>query len=345
MLRYILLSVLILSLATCVERYDPGLKGAQKYLIFEGTLTDAPGPYRFALTLSAGYNSDESIFDERVRGAALRITDDLNRRTVFTDDGRGGFTSPDNFRGEVGRSYTLTVTYNGQTYQSDPERLLPVPPIDTIYTSFRKITSPESQINGEFNVLVDVKDPAVEENYYQWDWIHYEKPDHCVLYTPPGSNVSYARRCCNDCWNISRSIGEIVIASDRLINGRRLGGQQVMNVPNDDTSPYYLRIGQQSLSRGAYQYWLAIRNLTGNVGGFFDVPPATLIGNLRNTNPSGPLMLGYFQVSARKEKLAYISRLVSPLQPFAKTLYPYWSTCESCTESPYRTSVRPEGWQ
>ena len=62
-------SVLLLILTSCVDPYDPKLVGSEKYLVFEGTLTDAPGPYRFALTLSAGYNSTENVYDERVKGA------------------------------------------------------------------------------------------------------------------------------------------------------------------------------------------------------------------------------------------------------------------------------------
>jgi hypothetical protein len=339
-----LLLVFLLA-GACVEPYDPQLKGGQKYLVFEGTLTDAPGPYRFALTLSAGYNSQESIYDERVKGATLTVTDDQNRRTMFGDDGQGNFSSPAGFRGEIGRTYTLTVTYQGQTYRSNSERLRPVAPIDTVYTRFQSITKSGSDINGEFRVFIDVNDPAGEENYYQWDWIHYEQPSFCVLYTPPGANVTYARRCCSDCWTISSSLGQLLLASDRLVNGRRLSGQRVAAAPNDDSSPYYLRIGQQSLSRGAYQYWLAIQNLTGNVGGIFDVPPAELTGNLQNINPSGRLLLGYFQVSARREKLVYINRLGAPLSPFAKREYTSWNTCETCTEGPYRTAQRPDGWR
>ncbi|ADB38928.1 DUF4249 domain-containing protein [Spirosoma linguale] len=339
------LLILFLSAVSCVEPYDPQLKGGTKYLVFEGTLTNAPGPYRFTLTFSAGYNSQESVFDERVKGATMTLSDDQNRRTIFLDDGRGNFSSPAGFRGETDRTYTLSIAYQGMTYRSDPELLRPVAPIDTVYTRFQPIAQPGSTINGEFKVFIDVIDPPGEENYYQWDWIHFEKADQCLLFRPSGTNVTYAQRCCSDCWNITRSTGQILLASDRLINGRRLSGQRVGAVPNDDISPYYLRIGQQSLNRGAYQYWLAIQNLTGNVGSVFDVPPAALTGNLRNTNPAGPPLLGYFQVSARREKIVYINRLSAPLLPFAVSEFPFWSTCTACTESSYRTEQRPDGWR
>ncbi len=339
--RYLLL-FLFPFLASCVDPYDPKLIGGEKYLVFEGTLTDAPGPYRFALTLSAGYNSIESVYEERVQGAKIWVTDGAGTRIDFIDDGQGNFDSPAGFRGKEGRIYTLTVDYDNQTYRSDPETLRPVPPIDTVYTSFRRIATPGTKINGEFLVNLDVDDP-IGENYYQWDWVHYERPNFCIIINASG--VNYWKRCCTPCWNIVNSAGKILIASDRLVDGRRLTGQQIAAAPNDDFSPYYIKIGQQSLSRGAYQYWQTVRNLTGNVGSVFDIPPATLTGNLHEEKGGGRSILGYFQVSSRKERILYISRFLAPLQPFAPTVFPYLPTCEPCKESLYRTGKQPEGWR
>ena len=345
-MKYVLISLLLLSVISCIEPYDPGLVGGERFLVFDGVLTDAPGPYRFQLSRSAGYNSTEGVYDQRVTGAVLTITDDLGRVVRFLDVGRGAYGSPTGFRGQSGRRYTLKIAYGGQNYQSEPELLQAVPPIDTAYWAYKPPASGPSQTNGDFAVSIDLKDPAGTSNYYQWDWIHYEKPDFCVLYTPPGSNITYAKRCCSmDCWNSSRSTGQIILASDQFINGNRLTGQAVARVPFDDTTPYYLRIGQQSLSEGAYQYWQTVRALTNNVGGVFDATPATLTGNLRNTLSTGPIILGYFQASGRRERLVYVSRFAPPKLPYAKTEYPFWPTCEPCTESLYRTGVRPEGWQ
>jgi hypothetical protein len=333
----------LFALTSCVDPYDPGLVGGERYLVFDGVLTDAPGPYRFALSQSAGYNSIEGIYDQRITGATVSVSDDAGQVVKFVDDGKGNFTSPANFRGQAGRRYSLTITHKGQTYRADPELMQPVPAIDSVYWAYQPNVSVD--VRGQFSIYLNLTDPANAENQYQWDWVHYEKPDFCVLYTPPGSFITYQKRCCStDCWNITRSTGEIQIASDKLINGKRLVGQIIAEVPFDDTTPYYLLVGQQSLSKGAYQFWQTVQALTGNVGSVFDATPATLTGNINNTNSSGPPMLGYFQVSARKERIVYVSRLGVGL-PFAKTIYPVWATCEPCTESLYRTGVQPEGWR
>lgn len=326
---------------SCIDPYDPQLVGGERYLVFDGVLTDAPGPHRFLLSQSAGYNSEESVFDQRVTGAIVSVTDDLGNVTRFANEGRGNYTSPVGFRGQAGRRYALTVRYKEQTYQSEPELLQPVPDIDRVYWNYQpKITAVGP---GVFAVFIDLNDPAHTENFYQWDWTHYEQPSFCVLFKP--QNVTFAKACCTECWNIARSFGEVITGSDQLVNGNKLAGQRIAEVPYDDTTPYYLAIGQQSLSRGAYQFWQTVQALTGNVGSVFDATPATLTGNINNVKPDGPPMLGYFQVSARKQRVVYVRRSGNPSQPFAKSVFAFWPECEPCTEGLYRTAQRPEGWQ
>ena len=334
---------LLIVLVSCIDPYDPQLVGGERYLVFEGVLTDAPGPYRFSLSKSAGYNSTESVFDQRVTGARISVTDDVGVVTRFMDAGRGNYVSPNGFRGQPGRRYALTVGYQGQTYQSESELMQPVPTIDSVYWTYQKKAT--SVAPGNFIVYLDLTDPVNAENYYQWDWIHYDKPDYCVLYRPSGSLVSYAKRCCSDCWNITQSNGGILTASDRLINGNRLAGQRIAEVPLDDIAPYYLLIGQQSLSREAYKFWQTVQALTGNVGSVFDATPATLTGNIKNKDASELPILGYFQVSARTQRVVFVNRLGARAQPFAKTEYPFWTDCEPCIESLYRTGIQPEGWR
>jgi hypothetical protein len=174
--KSLLFSLLITFLVGCIDPYDPGLVGTNRYLAFEGMLTDAPGPYRFTLSRSAGYNNDESVFDSRVTGAVVSITDNTGQTTHFLDDGRGSYLSPTGFRGQSGRRYTLNITYAGQSFRSDSELLQAVPPIDTVYWAYKNgvVSAGSTATNGNFSVYVDLKDPAGTANYYQWDWVYVQ---------------------------------------------------------------------------------------------------------------------------------------------------------------------------
>ena len=342
-LRTLLSGLLVMvTLWACIDPYDPKLVGGDRYLVFEGTLTDAVGPYRFTLSQSAGYNSSESVFDQRVTGPDVVVTDESEQVIRFLDTGRGSYASPPGFRGKTGRRYALTVTHKAQTYQSATELMQAVPPIDSVYWVYRpKVTATAP---GHFTTYIDLTDPAGAENYYQWDWVHYDQPTYCVLFRPDGP-ATYAKPCCTDCWDVTWSNGASLLAADKLINGNRLKGQAIAEVPFDAITPYYLAIGQQSLSRAAFQYWQTVRSLTSNVGSVFDATPATLTGNIRNTNSNNPPMLGFFQVLARRQAIVYVSRFGAPGQPFAQTVYPAWPRCEPCTESLFRTAITPEGWR
>lgn len=134
-LFFISLSLLV-TLVSCIDPYDPQLVGGERYLVFEGVLTDAPGPYQFSLSTSAGYNSTESAFDQRITGATISVMDDIGVVTRFMDVGRGNYLSQTGFRGQPGRRYALTVGYQGQTYKSESELMQPVPAIDSVYWSY-----------------------------------------------------------------------------------------------------------------------------------------------------------------------------------------------------------------
>lgn len=335
------LAALLWLLGSCVEPYDPGLMGKKKYLVFEGTLTDAPGPYLFALSYSAGYNSNESVYSEIVEGAQVWVTDDAGQIIPFTNGPKGTFYSPSDFRGQLGRRYRLHISHQGQEYESETEIMVPVPDVDTVYAVYQPTVAPGSS-NGSFQVYLDVKDPADAKNYYQWYWKHYEAANFCQLYKD--ASTTYAQQCCEDCWNVTPNLGQLILASDQFVNGNTLK-QPLASIPYDDVTPYYLEINQYSISAGAFRFWQTVQALTGNVGGIFDSAPATLTGNIRHmVDPEG-LILGYFQVSARRRKIVYINRYGVPVRPFPKVDYPFWSECKPCQESLYQTAQKPEGWQ
>ena len=58
-------------------------------------------------------------------------------------------------------------------------------------------------------------------------------------------------------------------------------------------------------------------------------------------------MLGFFQVSAISQKVAYIQRNGVGIQPFVEFApnYPFHPDCAACVESPYRTARRPIEWK
>jgi Domain of unknown function (DUF4249) len=346
----LLLSILIVSLVACVDAFDPNLTGKEPQIVFEGTLTDQVGPHYFVLSFSAGYNSKESVFDRYVNAAKVWITDEKSVRIDLIDLNRGQFRTPDGFRGQIGKSYILHIrTSDGVEYASNTETMRPSPPIDKIYTEFKLSTTPKPLYRGNFNVYIDVKDPASEGDFYRWSWKNYQKPSFCEIYTVPRTDPPqrFYKNCCEPCWNITQCLGCVKVASDNLVNGRTLAKQNIGQIPFDDITPYYLLVEQMSLSRDAYNYWSSVDAQANNSGGIFDTAPATIRGNIKNLTDAAKPMLGFFQVSAVSQKVAYIQRNGVGVQPFSIVMpnYPFHTDCAACVESPYRTARRPIEWK
>ena len=346
----LLASTLLFILIACVDEFDPKLVGGTPSIVFEGTLTDQPGPHYFVLSFTAGYNSKESVFDKYVNAAKVWITDAKGIRTDLTDLNRGQFSTPDGFRGQVGNAYTLHVrTSDGVEYATNAEQMRASPAIDKVYTEFKLTTTPRPQYRGMFNVFVDVKDPATEGDYYRWTWKNYQKAGFCEIYTVPRTDppVRYLRKCCENCWNITQCLGCVNVASDKLVNGRTLAKQNIGQIPYDDTTPFYMLIEQMSLSKEAYLFWSNIKAQANNSGGIFDTAPAMIKGNIKNLTDATKPMLGYFQVSAVTQKAVFIQRNNLSLPPYSIGLitYPFDTECAVCKESPYRTDKRPLNWQ
>lgn len=346
----LLTSALFLTLIACVDVFDPKLTGGVPSIVFEGTLTDKPGPHFFVLSFTAGYNSSESVFDKYVNAAKVWITDAKNIRTDLTDLNRGQFSTPDGFRGQIGNAYTLHVrTSDGVEYSSNAETMRLSPPIDKIYSEYKPTTTSRPKYRGNFNIYVDTKDPATEGDYYRWNWKNYQKASSCELYTVPRTDppVRYYRKCCSDCWNITECLGCVTVASDKLVNGRTLAKQNIGQIPYDDTTPYYLLVEQLSLSKEAYSFWSNVAAQSSNSGGIFDTAPAKIKGNIQNMTDATKPMLGYFQVSAVSQKVAFIQRNNVVLAPFSIGLinYPFDTECAVCKESPYRTARKPLDWK
>ncbi len=337
--------MLAMCLQACVEPFNPGLVGKERKLVVEGTLTDFPGDNLVNLTYTAGYNSEESVFSIRVRGAEVWTTNQNEVRTNWQDDGLGNFRPLPGFVPIIGDSYTLHFkTADGQLYQSTPQKLSKAPDIENATYTYSPVPG---KAWGVFPVEISFKDNATDDSYYQIAWKHYELVDECGVVIPPGAGRIKPRyRCCTPCWNIDFSFGEINISSDKFVQQGATLRQFVTNVPYDKDSPYYLNVELFSLTKEAYNYLKLLKDQTQNTGSTFDLPPAPVRGNIFKATATGKeSALGYFKVGGVSKKVVYIRRDNAPVAArINEPSYFLVNECRPCQEIPSRTAVRPAGW-
>jgi hypothetical protein len=342
------LSALFITLlmGQCVTKFDPKITENTPKLVVDGLITDQPGPYQIRLQYSYPYSNQTSV--STIGGAAVEISDDQGTTEKLIDRGQGLYeTAPNGMRGIVGRKYKLSIkTPEGKKYESKPELLKPIAEFGKIYTEYQELLNPT--LRGQFNLFVDVKDPDSPNDFYRWKWAHYEKLTYCYyLFTSGAGGVIRQRsECCESCWKVESCNGCIILANDRLTNGKAITRVPLGKVPYDDVSGYFILFEQYSLTAEAYQFWKAVDSQINNSGGVFDLPPATVIGNLACTSHTEDQVLGYFGASSVVYKPMHIPRNNVTAPPLQLYDAPWTDVnkCVKCQESPYRTAKQPRGW-
>jgi Domain of unknown function (DUF4249) len=335
-----------LLMVQCVSKYDPKITENTPKLVVDGLITDQPGPYQIRLQYSYPYTNQTSV--RTIGGATVEISDDKGTTEKLIDRGQGLYeTAANGIRGEVGRKYTISIkTPEGKKYVSQPELLKPVAEFGRVYTEFQETSSPT--LRGHFNVFLDVKDSETPNDFYRWKWTHYEDISYCLktVTSGPAGVIRTRNKCCEPCWQVEACNGCVILANDRLTNGKTITRIPLGKIPYDNKTGYFMLFEQYSLTPEAYQFWNSVESQINNSGGIFDLPPATVNGNIACTSHPEDQVLGYFGASSVVYKPLYVARNNVKVAPYDQ-IEESWlelNQCVQCRESPYRTAKQPRGW-
>ncbi len=289
-LKYLSFLLGIAILTACEDVINPGLESAAPVYAVDAWITNSQQAQVVKLMRTQPY-FDNSL-PPGVSGANVRITDNQGITYSFVEGANAGeyiWTPAGNESfGEIGRQYTLTITINGETLTSTTE-MNPVPPVDSI--TFNK------QLGNQFI------DDIYFAEFWATDllpvgdayWIKTYK-NGVLLNKPSDINLAYDAA-------FSRGggfTGVTFIAPVRT---------SVNPFDEDEDgailSPYVvgdsLYVEVNSLSEQAFDFLTEVVIQTDRPGGFgelFSTPLANVPSNLRNTNPSGTKVVGFFNVAA-----------------------------------------------
>lgn len=271
--RRLLLLALALTAAACERVVNVTVPDSPPRLVVEARLerlrTAVSGTQRIRLTTTDRYFS--SAPPPPARGAVVRVVDDSGRVVPFAEvSAEPGTYETTVFVINLGRTYTLQITYAGQEFRSTETTTSGVA-IDSLWFIERIANvAPTAGLRA----TIGLRDPAGVKNFYLWD----QFVDGRRIVRP--DSLGYYR----------------VVASDDLSDGTRIRRYQ----PYDGvivTGGQEVRVRQVAISEQAFRYYNALSEQGLNDGSPFGVPPSNLRGNVANlTNPSGQA-LGYFIVA------------------------------------------------
>ncbi|MCB0284482.1 MAG: DUF4249 domain-containing protein [Calditrichaeota bacterium] len=181
-----------LSMFSCEEVIDIDLNDADPKIVIEGTVTDQPGPYTVGITKTTDYYNPRDY--PTIKEAQVSISDDsgfFERLTETTD----GIYQTDSLQGMPGRTYTLTVQVDGQTYTAT-STMQPATEIDSLfYRENEGGIRPKDQ-KGYDLVLMFIDTPGVEDFKRLKVYRNHKLQDGYFLYNgrlSDGNEIEYDR--------------------------------------------------------------------------------------------------------------------------------------------------------
>ncbi|HYI77411.1 MAG TPA: DUF4249 domain-containing protein [Chryseolinea sp.] len=264
-----LLSLIVVTVVfwSCDEPVHLDVNQAEPQLIIEGQVTNVTGHQYVKITRSAGfYDSGKT---PRVIDATVLVRDDVGNEFSFIHnpgnqaDSAGYYLPQTPFVGEIGRTYKLEATVDGQLYEAT-DRLFYVTPIDSLAYRLDEEEQEDPEVYGKFyEVMIYAKEPQDTKDYYLFKFFR------------------------ND--SLKTDFDTDIYFTDDETLGENIDGV---------SSPIYFAPGDRarceiySISRDAFVFYSDLQSLLNNDGGLFSQPPSNSRSNISNG------ALGFFQTSA-----------------------------------------------
>lgn len=262
MKKYLILLFLASLLISCESVIDVPLDTANPKLVIDANIlwqkNTIGNEQKIKLTTTTNYYN-QTI--PTVSGALVSIKNSNNSIFNFvetvTNSGEYICTS---FVPTLNETYTLTVVYNGESYNST-EKLLATPNIDTVQQN-----SVQGFGGDEIQVKFFYQDNGLENNFY------FIGVKNSVL-----------------------SIPEYGVLKDEFFQGNTMFGFYTTPELKSGDQLFFTLEG---ITEKYFNYMNKLINIAGSQNGSpFATPPATLRGNIINQNNDSNYPLGYFHLS------------------------------------------------
>jgi len=301
--KNIIILLLTLSVEGCITQFVPETDEDKDLLVVEGIITDKPETYTVKLSKSMPLGKKATL--KPLKGCSVSVSDDKGNIYPFRESSTAGTYLSDKsvFKGVPGRKYTLHILTNNATasnysYQSLPMELISTPPIDSLY--YEKVTIKEKdEYSGPkegCQIYLNTLDESGKCKYYRWDYtetwefrLPYMVTNHICWIT----NYSTAIK-----------IKNTSVLSEDII--RKYPLNFISSETDRLSQKYSLLVNQYSLNEDEFTYWEKLQNVSQDVGGLYDVIPASIPGNIFCIEDPAEMVLGYFSVSGKTSERIFI---------------------------------------
>lgn len=338
-LQATILFQLMIFIVGCTEIYVPNVESDQEALVVEGLITNGDGPFFVKLTKALPYNSDLTAKAAYVTDAMLTVTDSEGQSFDLAYQTGGTYRLPDTFSAVTGRSYTLHIeTSDGETYESDAQKLLMPIKIDTLYSK----TVTKNYLNKQ-GILVQVPGYEVRANLFHVVSSENRMPlcrfesDVVVQYQYSFIEIDRLTMMPMDWnwfvfgWNTFDLDETSNITQERTTSAKaEIKDHYLCFIPKqtdiygistfpDASMIYYYRLKQYTINDETYRFYEEANKQLDASGKIFDPITSQLYGNMHCTSNPSKKALGMFEVSSVSMASYLVRRSTVPV-PYIATI-------------------------
>ena len=369
--RIALIAIFSIVFASCIDPVQPEFEFQEGLVFVDGLASTTPSSSFVIINRSIIEFGQYGV--KFVNGAQVSFINIGDGAEIFLTEAGESYIPPADFAVASGEQWKLSILLpDGSAYESTPELVLEPVPINSIEVTY----NPELVFRESLNkfvpghaISVSFDDPAAQENYYYWSYKSFEtlefcekcreglwRDGECMPYPLGGRNVSYFDyRCEVECWQI-RFPESIAIFDDRFSDGKLVSKLKVGDALLYNKENMVVELQQFSITPAAYQYYKVLKDIVDNNSGLNAPPPAALIGNLINLNDPDEFVFGRFTAAATATATVFVDRsnIQEPkletrdpilVEPTFMSPYPPPATITApCSETKFRTAIRPPGW-
>ena len=310
---------------SCVDPYDFKGESRSSFLVVDGRITQLDEYNSLRLSWSTPYGETANL--SPVDNAQVKIYNSKGESAFYFNEGDGQYgLSDSSMPGIVGESYYIEISLGNKIYRSVAETMQPpvIPDSVTVGVGYKDELNDIGIIVSYPNIDVFIHTPINQngnQNYIRWRadevFSFFEIQCH-PLHIP---QKCFAGR--------ETSPEKIKIYSGEKLGEGYLADHNVGSKRILDWSEFvyrhYFNVYQYSLTKEAYDYWDKLSKIAAPKGDIFDLPPATVIGNIYNVDDEDELVGGYFEAAS----IGVQRKFVTPgdLRPF--NVPPIYEFCDS----------------
>ncbi len=266
-LSILVLTFLVTLLSSCTKVVDLKLNEPESKIAVEGIISNQAGGSFIKLVYTKGYLSSEA--PQTIVDAQVSVRDNEGILTIFTpSDNEGLYLPPATFSGEIGKTYTLDVQYEGGSI-------------------FAESTMKDTVSGSNVNVIkADIANPYLEAGYHLMATIKKYKEEDSF----------YKAEIYINGVNQMTTASDIIAFDDRMFEaGEELEARlhTWAETLEDNEKPQLgdvITLQLISINEETYQYLQALSE-TPMQGGLFGKTPANVPSNIEGG-------LGWFQASS-----------------------------------------------